>query len=78
MDARGTVEERIVDSFRRTKGQDTCDLCLATTLKLGSGKNATMARNTTAVLGAIPEMFTRRDGWCPQCRREKLVTRWNG
>ena len=70
------TEERIVEFFRRNRGQDICDACLASHLQLGSGKNATMARNTTAVLGAVYEIFARSTGQCPKCGKTRLVTRW--
>ena len=69
-----TVEERVVDWFRKNKQTDICDQCLLK--KLNLGPSLQQVRNVTASIGAVGEMFQRLAGTCSNCGDRRLVTRW--
>ena len=50
-----------------------CDKCIAKELRLGAGKNRTMARNVTSVLAEMDE-FRLGPGICCKCGEHRLVT----
>ena len=69
-----TVEERVMDWFRKNKGTDVCDRCLTKILSLGP--SVQQVRNITASLGAVREMFKRGHGRCATCSQDReRVTR---
>jgi hypothetical protein len=51
-----TVEQRVA-AFLRDHRRDGahCDGCIATALRLGAGRNRTMARNATSALAATAD-----------------------
>jgi hypothetical protein len=67
-----TVEERVT-RFLRDYRQPFCDACIARALRLGAGKNRSMARNATAALATIPD-FRRGPRTCSECHQARLVT----
>lgn len=71
--ARHTVEQGVA-AFLRANPRAFCDDCLARLLRLGFGRNRTMARNATAALGEAAD-FQRHLGECSECGKRKKVIR---
>ena len=60
--SRTTVSQRVAQFLRDHRHYGAyCDKCIAKELRLGAGKNRTMARNVTSVLAEMDE-FRRGPG----------------
>ena len=69
-----TVSQRVAQFLRDHRRYGAyCDKCIAKELRLGAGKNRTMARNVTSVLAEMDE-FRRGPGICCKCGEHRLVT----
>jgi hypothetical protein len=69
-----TVEERVMEWFRKNKAIDICDNCLLKVLRLGP--SVQQVRNITASFGAVSELFKRAYGKCSDCgEMRECVTR---
>jgi len=69
-----TVSQRVAQFLRDHRRYCAyCDKCIAKELRLGAGKNRTIARNVTSVLAETDE-FRRGPGICCKCGEHRLVT----
>ena len=69
-----TVEETVMDWFRKNKNIDVCDACLTKILNLGPSPQ--QVRNIAASFGAVTERFRRGFGTCSNCSKQlERVTR---
>ena len=69
------VPEKIAGFLRGNKPKRYCDDCIARELALGSGRNRTMAHNTTLAFEQCPKEFLRHQGLCDECGEDRLVIR---
>ena len=72
--SRTTVSQRAAQFLRDHRHYGAyCDKCIAKELRLGAGKNRTMARNVTSVLAEMDER--RRASGRPREGRDRLAER---